>query len=1676
MKKLIALFTVLSFTLAAIGQNDTTRYTMVNGYGFTYNRLKAKAALVMPADTVQNKLPGSLVVLNDSLYVRTGVKWEKIGANAAVDTVIMSTRAWRQKGDDSVSALVALRVRISDTASMLLPYLRKSDTSAMLFPYFRKGDTVTLSNRINTKLNISDTAAMLAPYAKAVAGLPIGGTTGQILAKNSATNYDVAWIDNYTTDVRETVKATESINKGQAVYVTGADGTNVLVSKASNTSDATSSKTLGLLFQNLATNDQGFVIIQGRLSGLNTIGANAGDPVWLGTNGNLLYGTANKPVAPAHMVYIGVVTRVNSNNGEIFVNVQNGFELEELHDVLITDSVNNQVIAYDSTTRLWKNKTIAQALGYTPANNATTVKYTDTASMLTPYYRKADTVTLSNRINLKVNISDTASMLTPYLRRSDTTAMLTPYLRKADTLALSNRINLKVNISDTASMLTPYIRAAGYGLTKSGQSLLVDTAAIATRARVQKAVDSLGSGKTNGSGTVNYVSKWTGTSTLGDSQIFDNGTNVGVGTSSPSVKFDVTGSGRFGVPNTTDGNITLTSQNNGIGYGASLLWNMATAGGNSNSITAQIRPTIYQPADGYLNTLDFYVGDWNNNANVGTAKMRLYQNGRLYVTGNVGIGTATPANPLDVNGFIRSFGTATADLRSVSDSSSAILQVNNHWPRIILNDARVGGRRFDLGSFPSTTSGNFSIYDNTASTVRMQINSTGNIGINTTTDAGYRLDVNGTLRTVNGANFATTSGNVGVGTASPSSKLHIIGTGASTNSINVGLIVDMEATAAEQVGAGTAIRFRGKSGGGDIANYDQAQIATNNTGSNNTHGLSFYYKPNASSPLTEAMTIYGNGYAGFGNTTPAYPIDVAGIATTAGNNSAAGSSTRFRNIYTRSRANSAGISGDVYADQLFHVSGGSAFEIYNADANFPLVFGTGATERMRIDGVGNVGVGGNPLDRMTIIQDQDASTNFRVRNSTNGANSYVMMGVNASGNSWGMRMGSTAANSNALDIVSDAFGTPVSRMRFFTNGRIGVNTTSDAGYQFDVNGTFNVRSNYGYFGGDANTSVYLGSFSNEGRIGVGGRSSFPTAALTLYTADGTNNFERMRITSGGDVGIGIQSPLWSTSNRRVLEVNGTSQSLIGLNVNGATGGYIWQNGNDMTIAANNKGYVQFGTNGQANRMRIDTIGRVGIGFSDPAYTLDINGQFRAFARFTGGFTGDGLYGSNAIMPVVQMPNGETLRFGYASAGDGNYWGRIGTLNGVHKVSFGAAAPSVFTINTGFSNTERLRVDSNGNVGIGTQSPGSRFQINGTGGQVIRLMSTSTTNQTNAIESYFQTGGGWSDLQLRSREILFHSGTSGSYAGKVSVNGNFLINTSTDASYRLDVNGNTRVTGKIDVTASESIGHNIVRSGTSDIAAQIYSSNAWLLYGAESSAGGSIFTGSTQYAAVVGSGYNRPLQFGTNSVIRMEIDSTGLVGINTTSPTERLDVNGKARIRTVDSTASAMNMLYVDATGVVKKAPVPGSSIEYYTDVNTIASGWTFVKDSVRNLNHNFINVIKDVNTNEATATMQIAVYRSTSTFTTGAWQTVATVPASYAPKTLVYYELPGYVGGETFYTSSSVRFTGASEYSGAKVVRIDPSGNVEVRIGTVNGSVASGGTNYVVIPIAVTWTVYNIPL
>jgi len=148
-----------------------------------------------------------------------------------------------------------------------------------------------------------------------------------------------------------------TLTKGTAVYISGAAGNKPLVSKAIATSDQTSAQTLGLVTNNILHNQNGYVTIVGIVAGLDTSAFAEGVQLYLSPTTAGAY-TTTKHHAPYHMVYVGVVTRSHQNQGTIEVKVQNGYELDELHDVLIVDPVDGEILVYDGNTHLWKNSSI----------------------------------------------------------------------------------------------------------------------------------------------------------------------------------------------------------------------------------------------------------------------------------------------------------------------------------------------------------------------------------------------------------------------------------------------------------------------------------------------------------------------------------------------------------------------------------------------------------------------------------------------------------------------------------------------------------------------------------------------------------------------------------------------------------------------------------------------------------------------------------------------------------------------------------------------------------------------------------------------------------------------------------------------------------------------------------------------------------------------------------------------------------------------------------------------------------------------------------------------------------------------------------------------------------------------------------------------------------------------
>jgi hypothetical protein len=152
------------------------------------------------------------------------------------------------------------------------------------------------------------------------------------------------------------------------VYASGGIGDRLKVKLAYNTGDATSAQTIGLVMStSIAAGQKGFIMMQGLLDGLNILPTatwSDGDPVYLGATAGTI--TKTKPHAPNHLVYLGFVTTAsNGSAGRLYVRVQNGYEMDEIHDVSAQTPNNGDTLIYNSTTSLWESNPVIVPAGMT---------------------------------------------------------------------------------------------------------------------------------------------------------------------------------------------------------------------------------------------------------------------------------------------------------------------------------------------------------------------------------------------------------------------------------------------------------------------------------------------------------------------------------------------------------------------------------------------------------------------------------------------------------------------------------------------------------------------------------------------------------------------------------------------------------------------------------------------------------------------------------------------------------------------------------------------------------------------------------------------------------------------------------------------------------------------------------------------------------------------------------------------------------------------------------------------------------------------------------------------------------------------------------------------------------------------------------------------------------------
>jgi hypothetical protein len=199
--------------------------------------------------------------------------------------------------------------------------------------------------------DILDGAEMLCVYNSALAGFQCLGTSPNSL---------FAYITN-----AESI----AITKGQVVYAFGGVGDRMTVKLANNTADATSAKTIGVVAtSSIAANQKGIIITQGLLDTLTILPTATyadGDSIYLGATAGSI--TNVKPYAPNHLVYVGTVTTAsNGASGRMYVKIQNGYELDELHNVQAQSPTNKDVLVYNASTGVWETSSIATILGFTP--------------------------------------------------------------------------------------------------------------------------------------------------------------------------------------------------------------------------------------------------------------------------------------------------------------------------------------------------------------------------------------------------------------------------------------------------------------------------------------------------------------------------------------------------------------------------------------------------------------------------------------------------------------------------------------------------------------------------------------------------------------------------------------------------------------------------------------------------------------------------------------------------------------------------------------------------------------------------------------------------------------------------------------------------------------------------------------------------------------------------------------------------------------------------------------------------------------------------------------------------------------------------------------------------------------------------------------------------------------
>lgn len=624
--------------------------------------------------------------------------------------------------------------------------------------------------------------------------------------------------DRLITEVRNTTGAT--VTKGTVIYLNGSSGTLPLIAKAQANGEATSTGTYGVVQNDIANNANGYVVVIGNLTGIDTSAYSAGAILWLSPTVAGGY-TTTKPSAPNHAVYIGIVTRSSNTQGTIEVKIQNGYELDELHNVSISSVANNEVLVYESASSLWKNKTIPTILGYTPANAATYVPYTGaTADMNIGAYSiytsnviitsggsgflaalTADTLNAIGILNLTSggkngNLKPTTlgadrtwtlpdasgtialtSNLSSYVPTSRTlTINGTTYDLSADrswtisTGISGSGVSGRISFFDGTSSVT-----SDSNLSWDNTSKFISTAGVYVFNNTTNAYMLTSNGDNIGSVFNVSATRWglgygSSTSSLATAVLsWNNSGNVSIGNTNNTYNLDVTGTLR----NTTSAYFATSNGDVAIGTTTAINYsgyNTLTINGNTNGGVLAIRnPSangINISAASSLASIDAIGASTPIVLNTaGSERMRITS------AGKVGIGTTSPVGLLQLNGSIAN----SADAATLTIKQSSTTYTNGIY--LERSGERTGYFMYIGGAVDSLT---FRRNWNGTQSDVMSLTRDGNVLINATTSS-YRFQINSSVRSLivldtNSEGFAGTTSTMYIGTATTGRSINAGGT------------------------------------------------------------------------------------------------------------------------------------------------------------------------------------------------------------------------------------------------------------------------------------------------------------------------------------------------------------------------------------------------------------------------------------------------------------------------------------------------------------------------------------------------------------------------------------------------------------------------------------------------------------------------------------------------------------------------------------------------------------------------------------------------------------------------------------------------------------------------------------------------------------------------------------